>query len=130
MTEEEIQKYLAILKDQSYEMIIRKTKDNLKNLITQDMLFKTDNDMKELIRSLQVSDFDFNKPKNPEPDDRPNQTGEMWFFRTKAWDESFYIKIKVVERKRKIIVFSCHINNIEYRPDYQEYVDKVLFSYY
>lgn len=101
MTEEEIRKYLAILKDRSYEMRIRKTKDNLKNQITQAMLKKSDDDMYELVRELEVCDFDFNKPDNPQPDNRLNQTGEMWFFRKTKWNEPFYIKTKVVERLKK-----------------------------
>lgn len=130
MTEEEIRKYLAILKDRSYEMRIRKTKDNLKNQITQAMLKKSDDDMYELVRELEVCDFDFNKPDNPQPDNRLNQTGEVWFFRKMKWNEPFYIKTKVVERLKKIIIFSCHIDNIESRPDYQFYADNVLFLYY
>lgn len=130
MTEEEIRKYLAILKDNNYEMRIRKTRDNLKNQVTQAMLKKTDDDMYELIRELEVRDFDFDKPDNPQPDNRLNQTGELWFFRKTKWNHPFYIKTKVVESEKKIIIFSCHINNIEFYPDYQQYVDQILFAYY
>lgn len=76
-----------------------------KNRKTKLLLGLTDEDLKDLIRSLKKSDY----YRGPETDHN-GSSGSIWVFRKREYGEWFYIKIKYVE---PIKALSCHIEHIE-----------------
>lgn len=119
MTDEKIQEYINILKNPKYEIIVRNTD---KNRITRNMLAITMQDQKSIIRELTIEDF-VRQKDNPQPDERPNEVGYVWFFKKRAFDKNFYIKTKVIDNHKIIVAMSCHIDNIEFEDDYDLYLD-------
>ena len=64
------------------------------------------NDVRQIIRNLSKNDYN----KGPVTDDNPNYRHSFWIF-IKFVSEikvKVYIKIKIINHRRKIIVFSIH----------------------
>lgn len=125
MTDKKIQEYINILKNPKYEIIVRNTK---KNRITRNMLAITIQDQTSIIRELTIEDF-VRQKDNPQPDERPNEVGLVWFFKKRAFDKNFYIKTKVIDNNKIIVAMSCHIDNIEFEDDYDLYLDNDSMIY-
>lgn len=125
MTDDTIQEYINILKNPKYKVIIQNTK---KNRITRDMLTITLEDQISIIRELTIHDFVRNK-ENPQPDERRNEVGLVWFFKKRAFDKDFYIKTKVIDNHEIIVAMSCHIDNIEFEDNYEFYDDNDTMIY-
>lgn len=125
MTDEKIQEYINILKNPKYEIIVRNTK---KNRITRNMLAITIQDQTSIIRELTIEDF-VKQKDNPQPDERTNEVGYVWFFKKRAFDKNFYIKTKVIDNHKIIVAMSCHIDNIEFEDDYDLYLDNDSMIY-
>ena len=125
MTDEKIQEYINILKNPEYEIIVRNTK---KNRITRSMLAITIQDQTSIIRELTIEDF-VKQKDNPQPDERTNEVGYVWFFKKRAFDKNFYIKTKVIDNHKIIVAMSCHIDNIEFEDDYDFYLDNDSMIY-
>ncbi len=75
-----------------------------KNAATRYRLGITVDEQKDIIKSLQVQDYE----RGPEAD-YDGSPGNIWIFKKKAYGEVFYIKIKYVKPIRAI---SCHIDEI------------------
>lgn len=61
-------------------------------------------DLYQVIRELTIDDY----VKGPVPDDNPNRKHPVWIFKKKVFGYKCYIKIKLINEGRKVIVISFH----------------------
>ena len=79
-----------------------------KNLQTRRILGITIEDQKNIVRSVETSDYH----QGPMDDKDSKRGGVLWVFKKEAFGEMFYIKLKYLEDDNKVIAISCHIDNI------------------